>query len=93
MSFTYQDDSVGLDARLRYVGSGAVDKLNLNLINNRIEARTYVDLGAQFKVLDRFTFFGNVNNVFDIEPPISPVGSAQFDVVGTYFTVGARVKF
>ncbi len=93
LSFTYQDDSVGLDARLRYVGSGAVDKLNLNLINNRIEARTYVDLGAQFKVLDRFTFFGNVNNLFDIEPPISPVGSAQFDVVGTYFTVGARVKF
>ena len=93
LSFTYQDDVVGLDARLRYQHSGLRDPLNTNLINNRIGATTYVDIGAQFKVNDRFTFFGNVNNVFDVDPPIFPAQPAYYDVIGTYFTAGARIRF
>ncbi len=90
---TYQDEVVGLDLRLRYVDGGFFNSALTTLANNRISSRTYVDVGAQFKVRDRFTFFGNVNNLFDEEPPLSTVGNSNYDVVGTYFSAGARVNF
>jgi len=94
LSLTYQGDVIGLDARIRHVGGGKFDRLLEGVLsNNDISSRTYVDLGAQFKVSDRFTFFTNANNVFDRKPPISPVSPTFYDVVGTYYTAGARVKF
>jgi outer membrane receptor protein involved in Fe transport len=90
---TYQDEVLGLDLRVRYVDGGFFNSALTTLVNNRISSRTYVDLGVQFKVQDRFTFFGNVNNVFDRDPPISTVGNTNYDIVGTYFTAGARVNF
>ncbi|MGH6617210.1 TonB-dependent receptor plug domain-containing protein [Sphingomonas sp.] len=90
---SYQDDIVGFDARLRYVGGGAYNSALTTLVDNKVASRTYVDLGAQFKVRDRFTLFGNVNNVFDAPPPIITSGSPHYDIVGPYFTAGARVKF
>ena len=60
---------------------------------DRIGSRTYTDLGAQFRVGDRFTFFGSVNNVFNVSPPLSTAGNPHYDFVGTYFNAGARVKF
>ncbi|WP_375403601.1 TonB-dependent receptor plug domain-containing protein [uncultured Sphingomonas sp.] len=95
-SATYQTDEFGLDARVRYVDGGLFDSqppLATTLVNNRIKSRTYLDLGAQFKVADRFTLFGNVNNVFDRDPPLVTAGTAHYDVVGTYFLAGARVNF
>ena len=93
ISLTYQTDAFGLDARVRYVDGGKFDSQNLNLVNNDVKSRTYLDLGAQFKATDRFTLFGNVNNVFDIDPPLVTAGSPHYDIVGTYFTMGARAKF
>lgn len=93
LSFTYQDNSFGLDARVRYVDGGKFDHLQTALVNNNIDSRTYLDLGGQIKVADRFTLFGNVNNVFDVDPPLSTAGPVHYDVIGTYFTAGARVKF
>src|SRR3546814_19677670 len=62
----------------------------MTLVNNASGSRTYVDLGAQAQVGDRFTLFGNVNNILDVAPPISTVGNPHYNVMGTYFTVGAR---
>ena len=93
VSLTYQTDRLGVDARVRYVDGGDFDSQNLLLVNNSVKSRTYVDLGAQFKATDRFTFFGNVNNVFDRDPPLSTAGTPHYDIVGTYFTFGARAKF
>ncbi|MBB4630890.1 TonB-dependent receptor plug domain-containing protein [Sphingosinicella soli] len=94
LSFTYETEYLGLDARIRYVGSGKFNhQLDGILVNNDISARTYLDLGAQFKVSDRFTLSASVNNVFDRAPPISPTGPVYHDAVGTYFTMGARAKF
>lgn len=93
ISMTYQGDVLGFDARVRYVDGGKFDAQNLLLVNNDVKSRTYLDLGAQFKATDRFTFFGNVNNVFDRQIPLTTGGSAHYDVVGTYFTAGARVNF
>lgn len=90
---TYQDKVLGFDLRVRYIDGGFFNSALTTLVNNRIKSRTYVDLGAQVKVQDRFTLFGNVNNLFDVDPPISTVGPSNYDIVGTYFTAGARVKF
>ncbi|MBL8647227.1 MAG: TonB-dependent receptor, partial [Sphingosinicella sp.] len=94
LSFTYETERLGLDARIRYVGGGKFNHLLEGvLVNNDVSARTYLDLGAQFKAGDRLTLSASVNNVFDRAPPISPTGPAFYDVIGTYFTMGARVAF
>ena len=63
-------------------------------MNQKIDARTYVDLGMQARSMDRFTLFGNVNNLFDVAPPlITTTANAHYDGVGRYFTIGARVNF
>lgn len=99
---SYQDKLVGFDARMRYVGGGKHNHLSVDnpatatlegLVNNDISARVYVDLGAQFKVTDQFTFWANVNNVFDRDPPITPAQAMYYDAIGTYFTFGAKMKF
>lgn len=93
LSASYQDESFGLDVRARYIGGGNFDRTRTTLINNSISSRTYVDIGAQFKVAEEFVLFANVNNVFDRKPPLITVNSTLYDVVGTYATVGARVSF
>jgi len=97
-SATYQDSVVGIDARVRYVGGGKFNKLFNGvdgplLSNNDISARAYVDIGAQFKVTEQFTFYGNVSNLLDRGQPFSTTGSPHYDTLGRYFTVGARVNF
>ncbi|TGX53164.1 TonB-dependent receptor [Sphingomonas gei] len=102
LSLSYQDQAVGLDARLRYVGGGKHNHLSVDnpatatlegLVNNDISARAYLDLGAQFKVADKYTFWANVNNVLDQAPPISPAQAMYYDAIGTYFTAGIKLDF
>jgi outer membrane receptor protein involved in Fe transport len=102
LSLSYQGRAFGFDARVRYVGGGKYDHLQTvtttagvtrGLINNDISARTYVDLGAQFRMADRFELFGTVNNVFNRAPPLITSVSTLYDVIGTYFNFGARIKF
>ncbi|MBU3079505.1 TonB-dependent receptor domain-containing protein [Sphingomonas quercus] len=90
----YQGSALGIDARVRYVGKGKYDHLlDAVLVNNKIKAFTYLDLGASYKVTERLRLTANVNNVFDKQPPISPTGPLFYDAIGTYFSVGARVTF
>jgi iron complex outermembrane recepter protein len=92
-SVAYETDAVTVDARIRYAGGGKFND-ELNIVNGDIGARTYVDLGAEFTVMDKYTLFGRVNNVFDREPPlITTTYNAHYDVVGRFFTVGARASF
>lgn len=92
LSANYSTDSLGFDLRFRYVDGGKYNRLLTTLVNNDIGSRTYVDLGARVILDDRFTVFGNVNNLFDVAPPISPAGNPHYDVIGTYFTAGVRVR-
>ena len=92
-SIGYEGSSFGLDARVRYVGGGKYNHLTTTLVNNHVDSRTYVDLGAQFKVDKRFSFFANVNNIFDRDPPLLTSGSPLYDIVGTYVTTGVRMNF
>ena len=90
-AITYTSSNVSIDARVRYVGGGQFNHM-LNLANNAIGSRTYVDLGAQVNV-DKFTLFANVNNLFDRDPPLTTYGAIHYDTIGRYMTVGAKVRF
>lgn len=92
--FNYQRDALGLDARLRFVGSGQYDHLlDPVLVNNHIPGFTYLDLGATFNLSQHVMLTANVNNVFDKAPPLSPVGPEYYDAIGTYFAVGVVASF
>jgi iron complex outermembrane receptor protein len=91
LSVVYDDEQFGADARLRYVGGGVWNHL-LDIENNAISARTYLDIGAQVKVAG-FTLFGSINNVFDRNPPLTTTGQIHYDEIGRYFSAGAKVKF
>ncbi|MBY8826240.1 TonB-dependent receptor [Sphingomonas colocasiae] len=91
LSVAYNDEAFSADARLRYVGGGVWNHL-LDIENNAISARTYLDLGAQVKVAG-FTLFGSINNVFDRDPPLTTTGQVHYDQMGRYFTAGAKVNF
>lgn len=90
-SIAYQGTKVGLNARVRYVGGGRFNHL-LNIANNDIASRTYVDLGASID-LGALTLRANVENVFDRDPPFVTYASAIYDQIGRYFSLNAKVKF
>ncbi len=71
-----------------------------------VQCRTHsfidVDLTGQIKVNDKFTFYLNVLNVFDVSPPYDPstYGGYNYNpawanqgIIGRYFRAGARVNF
>jgi iron complex outermembrane receptor protein len=92
-SATYQNEFYTLDTRLRYAGGGKFNSAQ-KIINNDINARIYVDVGAEFRPTSQFSVFFRVNNLLDRDPPlILTTYNAFYDVVGRYFTAGARVKF
>lgn len=95
-SLGYDDDHFGADLRVRYVSGGKytyVPGPNGELpLNNDIASRTYVDLGVRFKV-GAFTLYGNVNNLFDRDPPMSQYTNANYDVIGRYFSGGVKLNF
>lgn len=90
-SVNYTNQDVSIDARVRYVGGGKFNHA-LDIANNDIAARVYVDLGAQVNI-DKFTLFANVNNLFDRDPPLTTYGAIHYDTIGRYMTAGAKVRF
>jgi outer membrane receptor protein involved in Fe transport len=90
-SINYTNQDVSIDARVRYVGGGKFNHA-LDIANNDIAARVYVDLGGQVNI-DKFTLFANVNNLFDRDPPLTTYGAIHYDTIGRYMTVGAKVRF
>ncbi|HEX7011314.1 MAG TPA: TonB-dependent receptor [Steroidobacteraceae bacterium] len=92
-SIAYLTDVFMVDARVRYVGGGKFND-ELNIVNGDIGGRSYLDLGAELTLNDKYTIFGRVSNVFDKHPPlITTTYSPHYDVVGRFFTVGARASF
>lgn len=106
-NIVYATGPLSLGVSGRYVGGGAFDVTfgpgDIN--DNSISGRFYINLSAQYDIGrgDGWTMelYGAVKNLLDKAPPI--VGStfqapfatngALYDMVGRYFTVGARVRF
>ncbi len=96
-SVTYADDNFGVDLRARYVGGGIYSTVKGGngqyILNNDVASRTYVDLGLQLKVQQQFTWFVNINNMFDVDPPLTPYNNPNYDIIGRYFSTGVKLKF
>jgi len=108
VSWTF--DKLTLTGHGRYLSKGKLDELlvgpeddgySITLPNsvssNRVKARAYFDLSANFRATEQFELFGAVNNLFDKDPPLAPsaqggTNQVYFDPIGRYFKVGARIR-
>jgi len=92
-SIGYETQMYQTSVRARYTSAGYYDGTR-DIQNNRIPAYVYVDLGFNVKppAWDKVEIYGSFNNLFDRKPPIESRNSS-YDVIGRYFTVGARLQF
>lgn len=90
-SINYDAGDAELDLRVRYVGGGVFSR-TLDVANNDIEPRAYVDLGARFDA-GNTTFSVDVANLFDRAPPLTTGFNPHYDVIGRYLSAGVRVNF
>jgi outer membrane receptor protein involved in Fe transport len=95
----------------RYIGSGTWENQLTQantIIGNRVESAFYTDVKLSYRqdLGDKMSleFFGQMTNLFDTDPPVTPyysafLGYAQqynpalFDALGRRFTVGAKFGF
>ncbi len=95
----------------RYIGSGTIENSlveGVDIGSNHVDSVFYLDLGLTYRhELDNgagIELYGNMTNVLDQDPPVTPYYSAFFgytqqtnqsvhDVLGRRFVIGARVNF
>ena len=89
------------------MGGGRVDNTfgPLDINDNRIKSRAYLDVSAQYNLYEeggrQVQVYGAINNLFDKAPPLvgatfqAPffTNNALYDVVGRYFTLGVRARY
>ena len=94
-SIGYENETVSGLVRARYISPGVFNN-QIALTNNHIGAYTYFDLQAQVKIPTgsrSLELYGNVSNLFNKQAPNGSLYSPYYDVLGRYFTFGARVRF
>jgi iron complex outermembrane recepter protein len=108
---TYSNGPFSAFIQGRYIGSGIMESTlveGVNIESNRVDSAIYTDLrlGWSRDLAGGTTLelFGNVTNVFDESPPITPyysvfLGYAQqtnsglFDLLGRSYVAGVRLSF
>jgi iron complex outermembrane receptor protein len=101
---TYDSDKWTFLVEGRYVGGGMFNSTfvqGVDINNNHVPSRFYVNLSAQYQINQHVSAFGRVSNLFDRDPPIVPNAlnephaavSPFFDVVGRDFVLGVRFNF
>jgi iron complex outermembrane recepter protein len=111
---TYTNGPLQLFVQSRYVepvviavpGTAALLASDVGI--NNLPSRTYWNASAQYQLWDngtrgRLALFGNINNIFDRDPPAFPSGNAaipsqaslaaDFDKIGRAFTLGVRFSY
>ena len=111
-SLTYRNGGISTLIQGRYTGGGYHDVGEFSetapvfIEDNTVEDILYVDfrLGYEFEMSGlEWEVFGNVTNLFDADPPLTPSysaflgystqhNSAVHDVLGRRFTVGVKVR-
>jgi len=89
-TIAFDNADFGANLRVRYVDGGTYNAQKV--IGGTNGSRTYVDIGLQAKV-GSFTLFGNVNNLFDRDPPLTPYITPNYDVIGRYVSGGVKLNF
>lgn len=92
-------------AQERFISAGIYDVTRIEpttIANNRIPRVFYTDATMSFDVNANFRMFLQVNNLFDQDPPIAPLGvlalfnptnQGLYDITGRYFSAGVKIKF
>ncbi len=106
---TYRNGGFSTLVQVRHIGSGIHDIRRVEgstIEDNSVSSVTYIDLrlGYEFDIGGaEMEVFGNITNLGDVSPPITPSYSAflgysnqynasLYDVLGRRFTVGVRVR-
>jgi outer membrane receptor protein involved in Fe transport len=98
-SANYRIGGTSMDVNVNRIGSGKYSIASASVIqNNDVEGVWYVGLGAQQRVAMKgaeLTVYARVDNLLDEKPPLFfPTANAggNYDRIGRYFKVGARIK-
>lgn len=106
---TYRNGGLAGLVQVRHIGAGIQDVQQthgVTIEDNTVDSVTYVDLrlGYEFELGGaEMEVFGNITNLFDEDPPITPNYSAfqgfanqynpaVYDVLGRRYTVGVRLR-
>jgi len=90
MSVNYDVGPANLGLTWRYIGNQqASTNIGAATRAQGVHAVSYVDLNLAYKLTDRLTVFGAVNNLVDLAPQIYPAGSGSADG-STYDQLGRR---
>ncbi|MGN0858705.1 MAG: TonB-dependent receptor plug domain-containing protein [Stenotrophomonas sp.] len=92
----WRGDRFGGHVRGRYISSGVYNN-QLKLTNGSIDNYLYWDVGMKARWVtgkdNELELYADISNLFDKKSPLGAVGSPYYDVVGRYFTLGARMRF
>jgi outer membrane receptor protein involved in Fe transport len=97
----------------RYFGSVTLDAADSNLllegpydsVIKKLDAQDYIDVAANWQVMEKFSVNVGINNVLDKSPPIAgssvagpPYGNGNtypqvYDPLGRYVFMGVTAKF
>jgi len=93
---------VDMSLTWRYFGSVNRDGGPQGTINDHFSAKNYFDLSGQYYASERVTFRGGINNLLDVDPPLSTETGAGFgngntypgvyDSLGRFLFFGVNVK-
>jgi len=109
-SMNYRNGPFSGFFQLRWIDEGVrnvLDTEGVEIDNNTIDSALYADMNMRYEFeLDQgmIEVFGNVSNVFDEDPPVTPsfglfggssnqTNSGLFDLIGRRYTVGVRYTF
>ncbi len=108
---TYNYGNLSAFLQGRYIASGTSENSpppGFELSDNTVDSVFYTDLNLSymhtFGTNTEVEFFGNITNLFDVDPPVTPYYSifygnpvqtnpTLFDVLGRRFTAGVKVNF
>ncbi|MFD2432003.1 TonB-dependent receptor domain-containing protein [Sphingobium scionense] len=109
LSVDYSNGPFGITLSEQYIHKMRLDipggPVPIQFVDDKVKAVWYTDLSVRFTVPrgnGNFELFGNVNNLFDKQPPIIPgtvpgvnlpTNIAVYDFIGRAFTAGVRFKF
>jgi hypothetical protein len=95
-TFGWRGDRYSAQARARYLSAGVYNN-QLQLTNGDIGSYVYWDVGGRMRLpmsaAREFEIYADISNLFDRKSPLGAVGSPYYDVVGRYYTLGARMRF